>query len=174
MAARRRIIEQDVDVADDAEVVDRSIARAPWSPAQAVALIVGGLFAVLGAVTLARTGINFSNVSGTHTTVAGLDQTALLGLIEFIVGMALIGAGSIPGGGRSSMSFFGVVLLGFGVVLLAFDSNGAAVRRFTSDDGAGWLFVVTGIVLLVAAMASPVIFANDRRRVARRSAMVEH
>jgi hypothetical protein len=176
MAVRRRIVDEDIvedDVVGDAEVVNRSVARAPWSPAQIVALIIGGILAIIGGVTLARTGINFSDLSSNHVTVAGMDQTAIMGIGELVIGLFLIGAGAVPGGGRVSMTFWGVVLLGFGIVLLISDSSTSMHRWFTDDSGTGWFFVVMAAVLLVTAMAAPVIFGSDRRAVARRSAIIE-
>src|SRR5690348_16568952 len=93
----RRYVD-DADVVDDAEVVNSSVERAPWSPAQIVALIVGAVLAIIGGIVLARTGINFSNVTGHHVTVAGMDQTAIMGVIELAVGLLLIGTGAVPGG----------------------------------------------------------------------------
>ena len=166
MAQRvRRIV--DDEVVDDAEVVHRSVPRAPWSPAQIVALIVGAIFAILGGVALARTGVNFNHFTSTHTTVAGMDHTALLGTIELIVGLFLIGAGAIPGGARGGMSVFGVLTLGFGIVILIANNSVTMHNRLSTDSGTGWFFVVMGAVLLLAAMVSPVIFADDRRRVGR-------
>lgn len=170
----RRYVD-DADVVDDAEVVNSSVARAPWSPAQFVALIIGAIFAIIGGIVLARTGINFSNVTGNHVTVAGMDHTAIMGVIELAVGLFLIGTGAIPGGARGGMTFFGVLMLGFGIVMLIGDNSTSAMHRwFTTDDGAGWLFVIAAAILLLTAMLSPVIFGTDRRRYARRSAVVQH
>lgn len=172
MARRVRRV-ADEDAVDDAEVVHREVERAPWSPAQIVSLIVGAIFAIIGAITLANTGMNFSDISANHETVAGMDQTALLGIVELVIGLFLIGAGAYPGGGRGSMTFFGVVLLGFGIVMLLSTGERWMAENLTTDDAAGWFFVIMGSVLLLAAMLAPVIFGTDRRAVSRRSAVYE-
>jgi hypothetical protein len=168
MVVEEEIVEPEVFV-DDA-VVDRTVARAPWSPAQMVAIVIGTIFLLLGAVALARTGIDFENVSAQHVDVAGFHHTALLGLVELVVGLFLIGAGAMPGAGRASMTFFGVLLLGFGVVVLAQPS--AFHRTLGTHGGHGALYVLTGVILMAAAMVSPVFFDRDRRY-ARRSGVVE-
>jgi hypothetical protein len=175
MARVRRYVD-DEDVVDDAEVVHRSVARAPWSPAQAVAIIIGAILAIFGGIVLARTGINFSNVNSHHVQVAGMDHTAILGVIELVVGLFLIGTGAIPGGARGGMTFFGVLMLGFGIVMLIINNSPTttSTRWFGTDDGTGWLFAITGGILLLTAMLSPVVFGTDRQAVARRSAVVQH
>ena len=167
----RRYVD-DADVVDDAEVVQSSVARAPWSPAQIAALVIGAIFAIMGGVVLARTGINFSNVSAHHVQVAGIDHTAIMGVIELALGLFLIGTGAVPGGARGGMTFWGVLMLGFGIVLLIGNNSTSAMSRsLTSSDGAGWLFVISAIVLLVAAMVAPVFFTADRRAYGHRSVM---
>ena len=173
MARRVRRVVDETDAVDDAEAGYTSVERAPWSPAQIVALIAGAIFAIIGAITLANTGVDFGDISANHETVAGMDQTALLGAIELVVGLFLIGAGAIPGGGRASMTFFGVVSLGFGIVLMLSDNSTWMQRYMTTDDGAGWFFAIMGVVLLISAMVAPVIFGTDRRSYSRRSATVQ-
>ncbi|HZN15879.1 MAG TPA: hypothetical protein VFB78_16540 [Acidimicrobiales bacterium] len=174
MATRVRRVVDSEDVVDDAEVVNRSVARAPWSPAQFVALIVGVILVIIGGIALAKTGLNFNGGVAHHRDVAGFDQTSLLGLIEFVIGLFLIGAGAVPGGARGAMTFFGVLLFGFGIVLMIANDTSTSLQRWVSaDDGAGWFFAIVGVVLLATAMLSPVIFGNDRRSVARRVEVFE-
>ncbi|MBA3653973.1 MAG: hypothetical protein H0W70_07235 [Actinobacteria bacterium] len=170
MARRvRRVVADDAEVVDDAETVHRSVERAPFSPAQIVALIVGAILAILGGVSLAKTGVDFNDLARSHEKVAGMDQTAILGIGELVVGLFLIGAGAIPGGARATMTFFGVVLLGAGIVVLVSDTSAWMHKWLTVDNGVGWFFVVLGAVLLLAAMLAPVIFGTDRQAVGRRA-----
>jgi hypothetical protein len=173
MVTRVRHYVDEENVVDDTEVVHRSVARAPWSPAQVVALIVGAIFAILGGVALARTGVNFSNIASTHTSVGGMHHTALLGLIELVLGLFLIGAGAIPGGARGAMTFFGVLTLGFGIVVMISTDSFSMHKWLGVHTGNGWFFVVMGAILLVTAMVSPVFFGSDRRAVARRTEVIE-
>lgn len=163
-----RTISDDV-VADDQQV-NRSVVRAPWSPAQIVALIIGILFTVMGGVALARTGINFNDVTATHTQVAGLHHTTILGMIELFLGLVLLGAGAIPGAGRGSMSFLGIVLLGFGLVVTIQPSSFHSSLGVHASNGV--FYIVCGVILLVTAMVAPVFF-DDSRVSSRRSTLVD-
>lgn len=169
MRRTARTIESDDVVADD-ESVSRSVVRAPWSPAQIVALVIGLIFTVMGGVTLARTGIDFSNVSATHTSVAGLDHTVLLGTIEFFFGLLLLGAGAVPGAGRGSMSFLGIVMLGFGLVVAIQPSTFHESLGMHASNGV--FYVIFGTILLISAMVAP-IFMDDSRTSTRRRTYVD-
>ncbi len=173
MATRVRRVVEEGDVVGDAEVVDRSVERAPWSPAQFIAIVIGAIFAILGGITLAKTGINFNDISANHVEVAGIDHTALLGVIELALGLFLIGAGAVPGGARGAMTFFGVLMLGFGIVWMLTDTEVSMHRWLGGGDEAGWLFAISGVILLVTAMVAPVIFGTDRQAVGRRTAIME-
>lgn len=165
----RTVSDGDV-VADDA-VAHRSVSRAPWSPAQFVALVIGLIFAVIGGVTLARTGIDFTQLTEKHTTVMGMGMTPLMGMIDFVIGLLLIGAGAVPGAGRGTMTFFGVLMLGFGIIVAIQPSSFHDSLGFGS--GGGWFFIVCGALLILSAMLAPVIFDSDRHAVARRSEYVD-
>ena len=172
MVVEREVVREPVmdEVVDDV-VVHQTVARAPWSPAQIVALAIGSVFTLLGAIALARTGINFEDVTAQHVTVAGFHHTALLGLIEFVVGLCIIGIGAVPGAARPSMTFFGILLLGFGIVVAA--EPNAFHRGLGTHGGHGALYLISGILLLTTAMVAPVFFDRDGRNYTRRSDVVE-
>lgn len=155
-----------IDVEDDV-VVHRSVTNAAWSPAQIVSLAIGSVFTLLGAVALARTGLNLNNLSSQHVNSAGLHHTALLALIEFIAGLFLLGVGAVPGGSRPSMNFFGVLALGFGIVVAADPTTMHAALGV--HGGHGVLYILCGVILLMTSMVAPVIFDTDRRRYVRSS-----
>jgi hypothetical protein len=162
----RSIVREEVDVVADDEQSSRSVVRAPWSPAQIVALVIGLVFTVMGGVTLARTGIDFSDVAATHTEVAGLHHTVLLGVIELFLGLLMLGAGAVPGAGRGSMSFLGILLLGFGLIVAIQPSTFHASLGMHASNGV--FYLITGVVMLVAAMVAPVFFDDTRVSTRRR------
>ena len=135
-----------------------SVQHAPWSPAQAVALILGIVFLVLGGIALARTGINFNDVTGTHVRVAGSTQTQLMAYIELIFGALLILAGAIPGAGRGLMSFCGVVALVFGIVVTAQSSS--FYHSLGIGKGYGVFSIIIGAVLLVSSIIAPIYWSR--------------
>jgi hypothetical protein len=135
----------------------------PWSPAQFVALAFGALFLILGAATLATTGINADDFTSRHVSALGFHHTPLLGAIELGFGLLLIMAGAIPGAGRNTMVLLGALALGFGIVVLIqapslHDSLGV-------HEANGWLYIVTGVVNLAAAISAPVIFAGEHHAI---------
>jgi hypothetical protein len=172
---RGRVVDRGMTLEDEVVVDDTvgqtSVVRAPWSPAQIVALSIGAMLTLLGAVALARTGINFNDVTAQHVNVAGFHHTALLGLLEFAVGLFLIGVGAVPGAARMSMTFFGIVLLGMGIVVAASPLSFHA--GLGTHSGHGFLYMISGATLLITAMVAPIFFDRDARRYTRTSDVVE-
>jgi hypothetical protein len=168
----RRVVRTvaDDDIVAEDEVARREVVRAPWSPAQIVALIIGGLLTVMGGVVLARTGFDFGNLDTARTHVMGLEHTAVLGAIELVLGLILVGAGAVPGAPRGTMSFIGVILLLLGIIV-AIEPNGTH-RALGTTTGHGWFWAILGVILLVSAMASPVIYDADRRATVRRGTLL--
>lgn len=149
---------------DEVGVAERRVVWAPWSPAQLVALVIGAFFIILGAVTLAKTGLNSDGFTTTHVSALGFGHTPLLGVIDLVYGLLLVMAGAVPGAGRGTMAFLGVLALGFGVVVLS--ASGSLYDSLGVTDSSGWLYIIVGVVTLVAAFAAPVIFGSQRRSVA--------
>jgi len=160
------------DAEYDARERDRSmtIERRPWSPAQLVAIIGGVIFLVLGGIALARTGVGGSSITSTHVHVAGSVQTQLMAYLELVFGALLLAAGSIPGAGRGGMTFLGLISLVFGIIVAAQPSSFYA--HLGIGSGYGVFLIIVGVVLVVAAMVSPVYWGMDRRYGSSRRRMV--
>jgi hypothetical protein len=155
---RHRDVVEDVD---DVGVQERRTVWAPWSPAQFVALGFGVLYLIMSVAALARTGLNADAFTSTHTTALGFGHTPLLAVIELAFGLLMIMAGAVPGAGRGSMAFLGTLALGFGVVVLAAATN--LYDTLGVNSGNGWLYVITGVVTLTAAIAAPIFFGSEER-----------
>jgi hypothetical protein len=158
----------------EGEVASRHVARAPWSPAQFVALAIGIFFIVLGGVALARTGIHTDDMTR-MTQVGGWQHTTWLGAGELLFGLFMLMAGAVPGGMRALMSFLGVAALGFGIIVVIQPSSFHKTLGVTS--GNGWLYIVTGGIATFAAMVAPVVFGSeavDRVASRRRSEVYGH
>lgn len=139
------------------------IDRPAWSPAQIIALIVGALFLAFGGIALARGG--FDDMFA-HTTVAGLHYTPIRGIVDIALGALLIAAGAMPGASRALMSLLGALALAGGIVVLIEPSR--FHDALGTHEANGWVYLVAGLVLLVAAFASPVIFGKGRMTYRRR------
>jgi uncharacterized membrane protein HdeD (DUF308 family) len=142
------------------EARSMSVERQPWSPAQLVAIILGIVFAVLGGIALARTGIN-SHVTSDHVNVIGSIQTQLMGYIELAFGALLLVVGSIPGAGRGGMSFLGIVALVFGIIVVAQPST--FYHSLGIGSGYGIFLIVVGAVLAITSMVAPIYWGFSRR-----------
>lgn len=146
----------------DRETSSRSVLseRAPWSPAQIVSLAAGALFLVIGGIALARTGIDFSNLTGDHVSVAGAGQTQLMAYIELAYGALLVIAGAVPGAGRGGMATLGVLALVFGIIVSAQPSSFDALGI---GSGYAVFLIVVGVILVGTAIAAPVYWSVTDR-----------
>ncbi len=138
----------------------RSQVRAPWSPAQLVAGVVGLILVVIGGVALARGGVNFSDIPATISTVAGMHYTCLSALVQLVAGVILIGCCVHPDTAKSAMVVYGVVMLAFGLII-AIDPSGF-VGDWNANEGNGVLYIILGVILLLAAALSPIFFSRSR------------
>jgi hypothetical protein len=130
---------------------DREIERR-WAldASDVISLLAGLLFGVMGLLALVKLG--FSDFPSEATTdVLGLTHTQLWGLADIVLGLLLIaGCGSI---GRTTTIFAGAVTLVVGIVVVAaWDQLDATMA---TEQGYGWLAILVGVVVLVAAIAVP-------------------
>ena len=114
----------------------------PYTLVAIVGSVAGVIALIIGIVTIARTGIPAEDITGATTAVGPFARTALMGLIEIVVGLAFIGAGA----SRNSSALFALGLVSgvFGVVWLiepnAFN-DALGVNRATA-----WLYLLFGLV----------------------------
>ncbi|MSP78363.1 MAG: hypothetical protein EXR67_02225 [Dehalococcoidia bacterium] len=134
------------------------VERAPWSPAQFIALGAGVLFIVFGALTLALGGI--SDIYN-PVTFGPFSRTPLMGLIELGYGILMLAIGSIPGIDRGGMTLIGVIALAWGIVVVALPAN-QFYNTLGLRNADGWLYVIVGGLLLVVAAAAPVFMGTGR------------
>ena len=138
------------------------VVRPAWGPTQIVVLVVGLVATIFGAVALARTGTDFSNLPATHAQVAGMGFTALSAAVQLAAGVVLLACGMSPYAARAGAAIIGVASLVWGIVIVA-----DTVRLFSSwgyTRSTGVVYIVAGAVLLLSALLSPV-FASSRREV---------
>jgi hypothetical protein len=127
--------------------------RFVFSPGQILAGILGIVVAIIGIIAVARAGIDGSlNVPA--VSVAGTDQSAMLGLAEFAAGLLLI-LGAMNYAFRGLIAFVGVVMVIGGVVLGA--ANSTILQDVGTSQGTGWVIMVGGIIAIVAASLGRII-----------------
>lgn len=138
-----------------------------WSPAQLIAIIVGGASIAFGVFALTRTGLPFDELTGHHDSVLSFHHTPLLGLAEVVWGVLLVIAGLRPIAGRALMALLGAVAVALGVVTVLDFWPRRLHDWLAIHDRNGWLFVIAGGVVLAAALFLPVVQSahTTRRRV---------
>jgi uncharacterized membrane protein HdeD (DUF308 family) len=158
---------------DQVVVEDRTVASHPWSPAQIVAVVVGIAYVVLGIAALARTGFPVNHLTNPAYNVLGFRHTPLLGAIEIVFGALLIVSGVVAGGARSLMAFLGVIATVFGILVLVNVAPNRLHHWLGVGDPYGWLSLVAGVILMLAAFFSPEFSRAGRTREARREQLVD-
>jgi len=145
---------------------DRSV-RSFWSPAQIVGLIIGIGITVLGFAAVARTGFDTDHIYSPKAMAWNLPHSPLMGLIEVGFGVLVIVSAVVPGGMRGFMALLGAAALSFGLVVLVEDAPNRLNHWLGVVDRNGWFYVITGGVLLLAAIVSPVFASRTERHVVR-------
>jgi hypothetical protein len=130
-------------------VVDRRV----WSPAQLVAGAIGLFLIVVGAVALLRSG--FETLTSPTATVLGYQHTPLMAIISIVLGAMFLGAAASTLGVRGTLTFLGLLSLGFGLVM-AIEPDRMS-QWLAGGSPLGVLYVVIGAASLVAGWASPTI-----------------
>lgn len=131
----------------EVEIVENRVAPATRL-GQAMVAGAGALFAISGIMTLIRTGIH-SDLSQPVVQMWGHTHSPWLGIIEFVVGLVLIGLGTSLWGRRSAV-VIGVLLIAVGVFALASPSN--LPKELAIDSTYGWIPLALGVVATVGAL----------------------
>ena len=145
-------------IAGEAQSTSRVVERPAWSPAQIFGVAGGVVLVVIGAIGLARTGTNFSNIPATHAMAAGLQFSSLSAVVQLGAGVILLGASVFPGSAKSAMAFFGVLLVAWGIFIVADVTRLFSMWGYTK--GTGIFYIVVGAVLVLAGALSPIFFST--------------
>jgi hypothetical protein len=137
-----------------------------WSPAQFVGLIAGIGFVVLGIAAVARTGFDTAHIYTPQALVWHFPHSPLLGVIEIGFGALLVISSVVPGTMRTLMTLLGAISLAFGLVVLFEEAPNRLNGWLGVTHRSGWLFTIVGVVVVLAALLSPVFGGGVRRRVA--------
>lgn len=113
-----------------------------------VGSILGVIILVIGVVTVARTGIPAQDLTGASANVGPFSRTTLMGIIEVILGLLLIAAGSTGNGLRG----LGLVFSVFGLVWLI--EPGAFQGALGVTRATGWLYLFVGVAALIGGLIS--------------------
>lgn len=147
----------------------RTTARAPWSPAQFVAVAAGLVLVVIGGIALARSGLHFNVIPLTHSTVAGLHFTSLSAVVQLVAGVILLGGGAYPYTAKGTMATMGVIMVAWGLIVAIDPQPFFNMWGYTTANGV--FYTVVGAITLLAAAVSPIFFSS--RTSARDAAVYE-
>ena len=150
-----------VDSGDVRSETRATSSRFVFSPGQIIAGILGLVVAIIGIIAVSRGGIDDS-LNVPVVSVAGTDQSAMLGLMEFAAGLLLV-LGALSYALRWLVAFVGVVMIVGGVVLGAATAD--ILQDIGTSQGTGWAIMVGGIIAVVAASLGTII--RTRRSVER-------
>lgn len=140
-----------------------------WSPLQVIGLIVGIGFGALGVAAVARTGFDTSHIYTPHDLVWRFSHSPLLAVIEIGFGLLMVLGSVVPGGSRGLLGLLGAISVAFGVVVLTESAPNRLNDWLAVTHRNGWLFVITGAVVLVAALVAPVFGGvRHQRRIVQR------
>jgi hypothetical protein len=153
-------------ISDKTESTSRVIEKPAWSPAQVFGIAGGVVLVVIGAIALARTGTNFSVIPPTRATAAGMYFTSLAAAVQLGVGVVLLAASVFPTSAKSAMATLGVVLVAWGIVIMADTARLFNMWGYSRSNGT--FYIIVGAVLVLTAAFSP-IFLASRRQVSHRS-----
>jgi hypothetical protein len=161
---------------DDGYVAEGRTVRATmprWSPLQIVGLIVGIGAAVLGIAGIASTGFDTAHIYTPQHVVGSFPHSPLLGVIEIGFGLLMVIGSVVPGGVRTLLGLLGAAALAFGLVVLIEAEPNRLNDWLAVTHRNGWLYVIAGAVVLLAAIFAPVFAGTARqRRVVHRTTTV--
>jgi hypothetical protein len=138
----------------------RTVEWAAWSPAQVVAGIVGVIYVVIGGIAWARAGTDFSDIPATHAAVVGLQFTCLSAVVQLAAGVIVLAGAVSPVAAKSVSAVFGVASVVWGIIVAADVTRFATTWGYTT--GTAVFYIVVGAILLLAGVASPVVFSRER------------
>lgn len=132
-----------------------------FAPDAVIASIAGLVILVVGLIAIVRNGFD-GPMSDPRLEVLGFTHTTTLGLIEIVIGGALLLSGATRS--RSGEIFFGT-LLGIGGFVGAVQAD-SFDKTLALESSMAWLFVAVAVVVVLAALLLP--------RYARQSTTVEN
>ena len=130
--------------------------REPFGVAQVVCIAMGIFFVAVGAIGLARSGLD--SLTGSTTEVARLEMTPLLSLMHLVVGVIALGGGTSRSAARGVSMVVGPLLIAAGIVALV-----EPIEQLGWNETNGLAYLVAGGAAILAAILTPVRLMEDRR-----------
>ena len=130
------------------------VAREPFGIGQVLALAMGIFFIVIGAVGLARAGLE--RLTAPDVEVAGLSMTPLLAMLHLLVGLIALAGAAGRAASRSALMTLGPILIAAGIIAMI---QGIDALGWNATNGVAYL--ISGGVAIIAAMLTPVAVIEE-------------
>ncbi len=127
----------------------------PYGAVQIFAAIMGIFFVVIGAVGMARAGLD--SLTRPSVEVAGMGMTALLSLIHLGIGVTALASAVSRSAARSSATVLGAGLIAVGIIALI-----EPVRSMGWTTANGVAYLMTGILAIASAFVTPAAQIGER------------
>ena len=127
--------------------------RVVVSPGQVIAGVLGLVIAIVGAIAVARSGVD-SSLNVPMVRAAGFNQSAMVGLGELVLGLLLI-LSALSYEGRGFIVAIGVLMVIGGVVIGA--AGPTILRDLGTVHGTGWALMVGGIIAIFAGSLGRIV-----------------
>jgi len=155
---RQTVVSEPVDAGRTVRFDRATERRWAMDASDVVSLLAGLLYGVMGLLVLIDLG--FADFPSEVTTeVFGIGQTQLWGAIGIAIGLLLLGGAG--GYARSLTTFAGALLVVIGIVVVAALDELDAI--LATEEAYGWLAIVTGAIVLLAAIAVPTVASREER-----------
>ena len=148
-----RIVDRDDQIVEQ----DRASSREPFSVGQVIALAIGIGLVATGALGLSRAGTN--DLTTDAVSVAEMGMTGLLAVIHLMLGAVTIAGVAGRSIARSVLMVLGPTMIFAGAVALVSPSDALGY-----NDTNGIVYLVSGAVALVGAIATPAVVVTERIR----------
>jgi hypothetical protein len=149
-------------VTDDRDNSRRAVSEHHRSinPGRVVGGLIGLVLAIVGVVAIAKAGID-SSLDRPMVDVLGMQQSAIVGLAEFGVGLLVI-LGAASEATRSLMGVMGVLALIAGVLAAA--SSTTVRSDLGVSTGSGWFMAVCGAIVLASSLVGTYAYGHREVR----------
>lgn len=155
MALRHPVEPEHGNVATPAVASEAASVREPFGAAQFACLAVGILFVALGAIGLARSGLD--ELTSPTADVWRMGMTPLLSLIHLVVGAITLGGAASRSSSRGIAMVIGPMLIAAGIVAMV-----EPIDELGWTETNGIVYLIAGGVAIAAAIMTPVRLVQER------------
>jgi len=149
-----------------ATATESTLLREGFSASQIFAVAFGVFSIVIGAVGLARGGVD--SMTSPRVELMGLSMTPMLALIHLVVGIMALAGGASRSASRTMNTFLGAALLALGIIALI-----QPIRELGWTGANGVAYLITGALAIALAAMTPSVEITEQH-VVRNDSTMDH